>query len=178
MREAHMPQYCDGLGLCLKGIAGVAPTAAPGQCPTCGEYRPISMSRALQALDTVEAMLGGANGPTIQIRSALASSPVPQPVGQEGAQSEVMVIAAAKMLCKLHAGQCQVDEADTWKVYGEQFLADARDALHAAFAALASRPQSAEPQTCPNAKLGRICGGMFGASAAPTGSPREQEREP
>ena len=59
--------------------------------------------------------------------------------------TDAQVLAAARMLCKIHAGQCQVDEDDTWKVYGEQFKDDARDALIAALSAQRVAGAVAEP---------------------------------
>lgn len=69
----------------------------------------------------------------VALENALAS-PAAQPVTALAA-TDAMVLAAARELCKIHAGQCQVDEQDTWNVYGEQFKDDARDALNAALAA-------------------------------------------
>ena len=46
--------------------------------------------------------------------------------------TEEMVTAAARELCKIHAGECQVDEQDTWDIYCNQFKRDARCALEAA----------------------------------------------
>lgn len=66
---------------------------------------------------------------TTDTREALAALP-----------TEAQVLAAARMLCKIHAGQCQVDEEDTWKVYGEQFKDDAREALAAALATQPAQP--------------------------------------
>ena len=45
-----------------------------------------------------------------------------------------MVVAAARVLCKRSAEQCNVDAHDNWKVYGDDYLADAAAALDAAAA--------------------------------------------
>ena len=57
---------------------------------------------------------------------------------------DAAVLAAARELCKIHAGQCGVDYDDTWAIYSEQFKADARACLEAAAYALAAL-QSAQP---------------------------------
>jgi len=64
-------------------------------------------------------------------RAGLASAPA---APAQAVPTEAQVLAAARELCKIHAGQCQVDEQDTWKVYGDQFKDDARAALTVAFA--------------------------------------------
>lgn len=46
--------------------------------------------------------------------------------------SDEMVLRAARELCKIHAGECQVNEQDTWNIYADQFKRDARAALEAA----------------------------------------------
>jgi hypothetical protein len=43
-----------------------------------------------------------------------------------------MVVAAARALNKAHCQACNVDEEDSWKVYGNDYLHDARIALTAA----------------------------------------------
>lgn len=43
-----------------------------------------------------------------------------------------MVVAAARVLCRRGAEQCCVDFEDSWKLYGEDYLEDARQALDAA----------------------------------------------
>ncbi len=42
------------------------------------------------------------------------------------------VVAAARVLCKRGAEICNVDEADSWKAYGADYLEDAALALAAA----------------------------------------------
>lgn len=42
-----------------------------------------------------------------------------------------MVVAAARALCKRASDACNVDHDDTWKVYGESFLEDAKAVLEA-----------------------------------------------
>lgn len=57
---------------------------------------------------------------------------------------DAAVLAAARELCKIHAGQCGVDYDDTWAIYSEQFKADARACLEAAASAtLQSQPAAA-----------------------------------
>lgn len=46
-----------------------------------------------------------------------------------------MSIAAARALAERSAAQCGVDAEDNWKIYGEDFIADAEAALNAAGAA-------------------------------------------
>ena len=46
--------------------------------------------------------------------------------------TDAMVLRAARELCKIHAGECQVNEQDTWNIYADQFKRDARAALEAA----------------------------------------------
>lgn len=46
--------------------------------------------------------------------------------------TEEMITAAARELCKIHAGECQIDEQDTWKFYSHQFKRDAQAAIEAA----------------------------------------------
>lgn len=43
-----------------------------------------------------------------------------------------MVVAAARVLCRRGAEQCHVDFDDSWKLYGEDYLQDAKQALDAA----------------------------------------------
>lgn len=43
-----------------------------------------------------------------------------------------MVIAAARALNKSHCQACNIDEEDSWMVYGSDYLHDARIALTAA----------------------------------------------
>lgn len=45
-----------------------------------------------------------------------------------------MVVAAARVLCKRGADECNVDFEDSWKCYGDGYLEDARLALEAAAA--------------------------------------------
>lgn len=45
-----------------------------------------------------------------------------------------MVVAAARVLCKRGADECNVDFEDSWKVHGNSYLEDARLALEAAAA--------------------------------------------
>lgn len=47
--------------------------------------------------------------------------------------TEAQVIAGAKALGKRTAAACEIDEADQWKVYGEELIEDARVVLTAAF---------------------------------------------
>jgi hypothetical protein len=47
-------------------------------------------------------------------------------------------VAAARAICRLQADACNVDSEDLWKIYGDEFLSDAREVLDAASAALAS----------------------------------------
>lgn len=42
-----------------------------------------------------------------------------------------MAVAAAKALCRRSAEQCGVDAEDSWKVYGDDYLADAAAMLDA-----------------------------------------------
>lgn len=42
-----------------------------------------------------------------------------------------MVVAAAKALCRRGAEQCGVDFEDTWKVYGDDYLAEVSEMLDA-----------------------------------------------
>ena len=42
-----------------------------------------------------------------------------------------MVVAAARVLCKRGAEQCNVDFDDSWKVYGDMYLEDAKAVLEA-----------------------------------------------
>ncbi len=46
-----------------------------------------------------------------------------------------MAVAAAKALCRRGAEQCGVDADDSWKIYGEDWLADAATMLDACGAA-------------------------------------------
>lgn len=55
-----------------------------------------------------------------------AQQPAPQPLTEE------MVLRAAKELCRIYAGECEVDEQDTWNIYADQFKRDAKAALAAA----------------------------------------------
>ena len=59
-------------------------------------------------------------------KCSIKSPPQRQPLTDE------MVVAAARELCKIHAGECQVDEQDTWTVYSDQFKRDAEAMLKAA----------------------------------------------
>lgn len=43
-----------------------------------------------------------------------------------------MVVAAARALCKRGAEQCNVNFEDSWKLYGNDYLEDARTAFKAA----------------------------------------------
>lgn len=51
-----------------------------------------------------------------------------------GAKYGPMVVAAARVLCKRSAEQCNVDFQDSWKFYSEDYLADDAAALDAAAA--------------------------------------------
>lgn len=42
------------------------------------------------------------------------------------------ITAAARALCKLSATECNINEEDNWKLYGDQFKTDAAVALAAA----------------------------------------------
>jgi hypothetical protein len=63
--------------------------------------------------------------------------------------TDEMVVRAARELCKIHAGECQVDEQDTWNLYAHQFKRDARCALEAALEA-AHDGKSRPVQPAPN----------------------------
>lgn len=65
---------------------------------------------------------------TQQAHAALAA----QPAAERVALTDDMVLKAARELCKIHAGECQVNEQDTWNIYADQFKRDARAALEAA----------------------------------------------
>jgi hypothetical protein len=54
--------------------------------------------------------------------------------------TDEMVVRAARELCKIHAGECQVDEQDTWNLYADQFKRDARAALEAAHGITKGQP--------------------------------------
>lgn len=70
----------------------------------------------------------------IDALAALAAPTVPAAEAPKPSEpSQAQIVAAAKMLNKIAAGMCQVDEGDQWKVYGQQFLDDAHEALTAAF---------------------------------------------
>lgn len=46
--------------------------------------------------------------------------------------TDEMVVAAARSLNKRAAQACNVDEADSWNLYGDEYIEDARAALEAA----------------------------------------------
>lgn len=46
--------------------------------------------------------------------------------------TDEMVVAAARTLSDRHAAACNVDCGDVWKMYGNDFIEDARAALEAA----------------------------------------------
>lgn len=50
---------------------------------------------------------------------------------QEAARPAPMVVVAARALCKRASEICDVNDDDNWKVYGEEFLADAEVMLKA-----------------------------------------------
>lgn len=66
---------------------------------------------------------------------------------------DAAVLAAARELCKIHAGQCGVDYDDTWAIYSEQFKADARACLEAAAYALATLQAQAQPAAVSDAAV-------------------------
>lgn len=47
--------------------------------------------------------------------------------------TQEQILAGAKALGKRTAQACEIDEADQWKVYGEELIEDARVVLTAAF---------------------------------------------
>lgn len=47
-------------------------------------------------------------------------------------QHTPMVVAAAKVLCLRSSNTCNVDYDDAWRIYGEEYLEDAKAALDAA----------------------------------------------
>lgn len=64
-----------------------------------------------------------------ELRAALDANPVnAQPAGEV---PEVVVVAAAKALCKHHADICGVNSDDQWNVYSDDFIADAKIVLEA-----------------------------------------------
>lgn len=50
--------------------------------------------------------------------------------------SDGAILAAARTLNKRHADECNVDEVDCWKTYGDSFKDDAHAMLQAAIAAI------------------------------------------
>jgi hypothetical protein len=46
--------------------------------------------------------------------------------------TDYMVVAAARVLNKRAADACNIDEADSWNIYGDEYISDARAALEAA----------------------------------------------
>lgn len=46
--------------------------------------------------------------------------------------TDEMVVAAARELNKRAAEACNVDEADSWNIYGDEYIEDARAVLEAA----------------------------------------------
>ncbi len=47
--------------------------------------------------------------------------------------TDKQIAAAARVLCRRAAEQCNVDFEDSWKVYGDDYLEDARAMFAAAF---------------------------------------------
>lgn len=61
-----------------------------------------------------------------EIHAVYTSPPASKPLTDE------MVVAAARMLSDRQAAACNVDCGDMWKLHGNDFIEDARDALEAA----------------------------------------------
>ena len=48
------------------------------------------------------------------------------------AEHTPMEVAAARFLCRRDSEVCNVDSDDNWKIYGDEYLSDAREVLKAA----------------------------------------------
>ena len=59
--------------------------------------------------------------------------------------TEAQIVAAARVLNKRHATPCNVNEADSWAIQGDDFREDARAALVAALAQPAASGEPADP---------------------------------
>jgi hypothetical protein len=76
-------------------------------------------------------------------RAALKAQPAPtEAQGDDSARLDTQVTAAARVLANRSADQCGVNRDDNWKVYGQDFIDDARAALEAARAAPQPQEQS------------------------------------
>lgn len=96
-----------------------APTAEP-VCQTCNGHGMIG-GPSFYAPDE-----GGVPCPDCATPPSAAT---PEPSDAERAH---MVLRAARELCRIHAGECQVNEQDTWNLYAEQLKRDADAVLRAA----------------------------------------------
>ena len=69
------------------------------------------------------------------VRIQAIAAQLAQPHAEPAAVTGAMVVAAARELCRIEADECHTDYDDGWKVYGDDFLRDARRILGAALAA-------------------------------------------
>lgn len=106
--------------------------------------------RALAAEDLNRKFAAEVNGPTFMGEPAFQQPERLPP-------SDDQILAAARALNKLQADSCGVDEADSWKLYGNSYIIDAATVLRAAF----TPQQPADADTICKACKGSGDGGTY-----------------